>query len=155
MRSTKTVKATTFIGAIIVAIAFLLSIILIMNWMLASQQTYYMKPMVILKDLNANLTTGNINITLLNVGKSSTIIEKVIIHDLTNDVHYIVYTNGCILDPSSRGPESIVGYASFSDTIIRSGEIVRIRLYFTNTTLGNSIIGLIVLTDDIVVFVVS
>ena len=155
MGSTKTVKAITFIGAIIVAIAFLLSIILIVNWMLASQQTYYMKPMVILKDLNANLTAGNINITLLNVGKSSTIIEKIIIHDLTNHTYYVVYTNGCILDPNSRGPESVVGYADFSDTIIRSGEIIHIKLYFTNTTLGNSIVGLIVLTDDIVVFIVS
>ena len=145
-------RGSTFVGAVIVAIAFLLSIILIMNWMLSSQQTYYSKPMVILKDLSINLTSNTINITLLNMGKTPTTIEKIIVYDLVNNTTYIVYTNGGIIDPSKRGSEGIVGYALFSDTVINSGEIVRIELHF-NVTLSTNLVGLVVLADDIVPFI--
>ena len=119
-------KGVTFIGAIIVAVALLIAVLLAINWIISSQKLYIEKPIILVE--RSFLHNNTIYLTLKNHGKEVARIEKIYIYMPRINKYFIAYPeNNTIIDGNTNNP---VGELEITKTILPGGGFLDIQLTF-------------------------
>ena len=145
-------KAITFIGAVIVAIALLMAVLLAVNWIISSQKLSIEKPVVSVE--KATLYNNTINLVLKNHGKHPARIEKIYVYEPRVGEYFTAQVDTKnITDFEGQ----TVGNIILSKTIIPEGGTLNIQLYFDpdKVFLDYFIKGIIVLDKSLASFEVT
>ena len=140
--SKKTRRGITFIGAVIIAIAFLIAIMLAISWILSSQRAYFTKPNMVTEKAEAYGGGNTIWLEIKNYGISIATLREIYVYDTQAGKYYIAYPNGTIIDPLKK---TVVGTTEIKPLSASEGEYIYAKLIFNAGVLqGNLITGVAV-----------
>ncbi len=140
--SKKTRRGLTFIGAVVIAIAFLIAIMLAISWILSSQRAYFTKPNMVTEKAEAYGGGNTLWLEIKNYGMSIATLKEVYVYDTEVGKYYIAYPNGTIRDPEKKVS---VGTTDIKPLSASEGEYIYVKMVFNAGVLqGNLITGVAV-----------
>ncbi|RLG80445.1 MAG: hypothetical protein DRO40_11165, partial [Thermoprotei archaeon] len=145
-------RAVTFIGAVIVAIALLVTILLTVNWIISSQKLSIEKPVILVE--RATLYNNTVNLVLKNYGKLPARIEKIYIYEPRIGEYFTAQVSTKNI---TNFEGQTVGNIILPKTIISEGETLNIQLYFNpdKVFLDYIVKGIIVLDKSLASFKIT
>ncbi len=135
----------TFIGAVIIAVAFLIAILIAISWIISAQQTQFKRPNMVVEKAESLLAGTGIWLEIKNYGIETTRLEKVYIYDPEYGKYYIAYANSTsnnVVDPETG---AIVGSMEVKPLSASEGGEIYVKILFNAGVLkGNLITGVAV-----------
>ncbi len=138
----KSRRGLTFIGAVVIAIAFLIAIMLAISWILSSQRAYFTKPNMVTEKAESYGGGNTLWLEIKNYGMTIATLKEIYVYDTEAGKYYIAYPNGTIRDPVKK---TTVGSTDIKPLSASEGEYIYAKLIFDAGVLrGNLITGVAV-----------
>ncbi len=138
-------RGITFIGAVVIAVAFLIAILVAVSWIISAQQTQFKRPNMVVEKAETFSAGNGIWLEIKNYGIETTRLEKVYVYDPEYGKYYIAYPNGTtnnVIDPETG---AIVGSMEAKPLSASEGGVVYVKILFNAGVLrGNLITGIAV-----------
>ncbi len=128
----------TFIGAVIVAIAFLIAIMLAISWIINSQKFYFTKPDIVVE--SATKDNNTIYLTIKNYGRESATLENIYIYEPRKGKYYIATPGTHVITDPTTGTD--VGNFYITKTSVAPGGVLKATLEFTIVELDEVLKGI-------------
>lgn len=128
----------TFIGAVVVAIAFLIAIMLAISWIINSQKFYLTKPDIVVE--TASKANNTIYLTIKNYGRESATLKNIYVYEPRKGKYYIASPDTHVVTDPSTGTD--VGNIYVTKKSIAPGGVLKATLEFTIIELDEVLKGI-------------